>query len=268
MNPYSGCLFNCLYCYIRGSKYGTNMAKTLSVKINAPEILEKELQKRAEKKEFGIITLSSSTDPYQPIEKELKITRKLLKVILKYKFPLEIATKSTLVLRDFDVLREIDKQAILPDELSKIDHGVIITCSISTLDEKLARILEPGAPSPRERMETIKKCKQKGFFVGINYIPVLPFISESDKQIEIMVKTAKDYGADFVFIGALTLFGKDPADCKTLYYEFLRKYYPELIQKYKSLYRIFFAPPKDYQKSLKEKAKVFCKKYSIAYGLL
>ena len=264
VNPYSGCSFNCIYCYIRGSRYGENMAKTLSAKINAPELLEKQLSRRAKRGEYGIIALSSSTEPYMPIEEKLKLTRRLLEIILKYRFPVEIATKSKLVLRDLDLLKEIDKNAILPDDLKpKLKHGVIISFSISTLDEKLAKILEPGAPKPIERLETIKRCKEEGFFTGVCFIPVLPFLSDSEEQIEETIKTVKEYGADFIFVGGLTLFGKGPADCKTLYYKFLEKYHPELVPNYKILYRIFFAPSKEYQKELEEKSRRLCEKYGI-----
>jgi len=264
VNPYSGCSFNCIYCYIRGSKYGENMAKTLSVKINAPELLEKQLSRRAKRGEYGIIALSSSTEPYMPIEEKLKLTRKLLEIILKYKFPVEVATKSKLVLRDLDLLKEIDRNAILPADLKpKLKHGAIISFSISTLDEKLAKILEPGAPKPIERLETMKRCKDEGFFTGVCFIPVLPFLSDSEEQLEETIRTVKEYGADFIFVGGLTLFGKGPADCKTLYYKFLEKHYPELVPKYKSLYRIFWAPSKEYQKELEEKSKRLCEKYGI-----
>lgn len=264
VNPYSGCSFNCTYCYIRGSKYGENMAKTLSVKINAPELLEKQLSRRARKGEHGIIALSSSTEPYMPIEEKQKLTRKLLEIILKYKFPVEVATKSKLVLRDMDLLKEIDKNAILPSDLKpKLKHGTIISLSISTLDEKLAKILESGAPKPIERLETVKRCKEEGFFAGVCFIPVLPFLSDSEEEIEETIRTVKEYGADFIFVGGLTLFGKAPTDCKTLYYKFLEKYYPELVLKYKSLYRIFFAPSKEYQKELDEKSNRLCEKYGI-----
>ena len=264
VNPYSGCSFNCIYCYIRGSKYGENMAKTLSAKINAPKLLEKQLSRRAKRGEYGIIALSSSTEPYMPIEEKLKLTRKLLKIILKYKFPVEIATKSKLVLRDLDLLKEIDKNAILPEDLKpKLKHGVIISFSISTLNDKLAKILEPGAPKPMERLEAMKRCKERGFFTGVCFIPVLPFLSDSEEQVEETIKTVKEYGADFIFVGGLTLFGKGPTDCKTLYYKFLEKYHPELVPKYKSLYRIFFAPSKEYQKELEEKSRRLCEKYGI-----
>ena len=240
------------------------MANTLSAKINAPELLEKQLSRRAKRGEYGIIALSPSTEPYMPIEEKLKLTRRLLEIILKYRFPVEIATKSKLVLRDLDLLKEIDKIAILPDDLKpKLKHGVIIFFSISTLDDKLAKILEPGAPKPMERLETMKKCKEKGFFTGICFIPVLPFLSDSDEQLEETIRTAKEYGADFIFVGGLTLFGKGPADCKTLYYKFLEKYHPELLPKYKSLYRIFFAPSKEYQKELEERSTRLCEKYGI-----
>lgn len=264
VNPYSGCSFNCIYCYIRGSKYGENMAKTLSAKVNAPELLERQLSRRAKKGEYGIIALSSSTEPYMPIEERLKLTRKLLEIILKYKFPVEVATKSKLVLRDLDLLKEIDKNAIVPVDLKlKLKHGVIISFSISTLDEKLAKIVEPGAPKPIERLETMQKCKEEGFFTGICFIPVLPFLSDSEEQLEETIRTVKEFGADFIFVGGLTLFGKGPADCKTLYYKFLEKHYPELVPKYKSLYRIFFAPSKGYQKELEEKSKRLCEKNGI-----
>ena len=264
VNPYSGCSFNCIYCYIRGSKYGENMAKTLSAKINAPELLGKQLSRRAKRGEYGIIALSSSTEPYMPIEEKLKLTRKLLEIILKYKFPVEVATKSKLVLRDLDLLKEIDRNAILPADLKpKLKHGAIISFSISTLDEKLAKILEPGAPKPIERLETMKRCKEEGFFTGVCFIPVLPFLSDSEEQLEETIRTVKEYGADFIFVGGLTLFGKGPADCKTLYYKFLEKHYPELVPKYKSLYRIFWAPSKEYQKELEEKSKRLCEKYGI-----
>jgi len=240
------------------------MAKNLSIKVNAPEILKKQLLIREKKEEYGIIALSSSTEPYMHIEEKLKLTRKLLEIILGYRFPAHILTKSTLVLRDLDLLKEIDKNAILPDDLKpKLKHGAIISFSISTLDEKLAKILEPGASKPIERLETMKKCKEEGFFSGICFIPVLPFLSDSEEELERTIGTVKEYGADFIFVGSLTLFGKGPADCKTLYYKFLEKYYPELVPKYKSLYRIFFAPPKEYQKELDEKSRRLCEKYGI-----
>jgi DNA repair photolyase len=269
VNPYFGCSFNCIYCYIRGSKYGDNMAKSLSAKTNAPEILERQIKRRAKKGEYGIIALSSSTEPYMKVEEKLKLTRKLLEIILRYKFPVHILTKSKLVLRDLDLLAEIDKKAILPEDLRhKLKHGVIISFSFSTLDETLTKILEPGTPKPKERLETMQKCRERGFLTGACHIPVLPHLSDSEEQLDEMIRTAKDHGADFVLVGALTLFGNKSADCKTLYYKFLEKYHPELMPKYKSLFRIFSQPSKEYQRALEERSKKLCEKHGIGYGIM
>src|SRR6188768_1770553 len=130
INPYRGCSFNCLYCYIRGSKYGIHMEDKLAIKANAIELLDKQLSLKARKGQYGIIVLSSATDPYLQFEKEEKLTRQILEVILKYKFPLHIITRSDLVTRDFDLLHEINKTAILPMDLAeKTDQKVFITFS-------------------------------------------------------------------------------------------------------------------------------------------
>lgn len=269
LNPYSSCTFNCTYCYVRGSKYGSNMSRSLSVKSNCLELLEKQIKRRADKGQYGIIALSSSTDPYVTPEKDLKLTRGVLEIILKYRFPVEVSTKSSLILRDLDLLKEIDKVAVLPEDLKgKVKHGAIVSFSFSNVDESLAKIFEPGAPPPKERLETMKACKNAGLYVGANLMPVLPFITDSEEYLEKMIPTVKDYGADYVFVGGLTLFGSGPTDCKTLYYKALQKHFPELPQKTKSLYRIFFFPPKDYQSDLDKTAKELCKKYNINYGLI
>jgi len=265
LNPYEACAFNCVYCYIRGSRYGENMQKVLSVKVNACQLLEKELVRRARKGEHGFIAISSATEAWQPIEEKYKLTRKLLQIILHYRFPVHVGTKSRLILRDLDILRKIDEKAILPRDLkNKLDHGVFITFSLSTLDEKVAKIFEPGAPTPKERLETMQKCKENGFFTGVAYIPVLPFISDDEEQLEEMIKTAKEYGADYVFVGALTLFGVG----KKFYYRILEKHFPYLIPRYRKLFRIFNQPSKKYQLELENKAIKFCKKYNIGYKIM
>jgi DNA repair photolyase len=153
LNPYEGCSFNCQYCYIRGSKYGENMADTLAVKINACEILDRQLALRVRKNQFGIIALASATDPYLGAEETYRITEGMLEVILKHRFPLLIITKSALVLRDLDLLRQIDHHAIHASDLKdRMSRGVIISFSLSTLDQNLAATLEPGAPSPKTRL--------------------------------------------------------------------------------------------------------------------
>src|SRR5688572_8579421 len=155
LNPYEGCSFNCQYCYIRGSKYGENMADTLAVKINALEILDRQLALRVRKGQQGIIALASATDPYIKAEEKYCMTEGFLKLIYKHRFPVLIITKSSLVLRDIDLLKKINQEAIHAVDLKNaISQGVIISFSLSTLDEKVAATLEHGAPSPYQRLET------------------------------------------------------------------------------------------------------------------
>jgi len=264
LNPYQLCEFNCVYCYIRGSKYGENMKQGLAVKINAPALLERELLRRVKRKEYGFIALSSATEPWMRIEEEYGVTRKCLEIIAKLRFPVHCLTKSTLILKDLDLLKEIDKNAILPQDLSNSKHGVLITFSLSTLDDETARIFESNAPKPKERLETLQKVKEEGFYAGVAYIPVLPFISDSDEQLEEMIKIAKEIQADYVFVGALTLYGIG----KELYYKILEKYFPELLPKYRQLFRIFNQPSKAYQLRLEKKARDFCEKYGIKCRIL
>jgi DNA repair photolyase len=267
ISPYQGCSFNCIYCYTRGSKYGTHMPKELTVKINAVEKLKKQLKFRWKKRQYGYIYVGSQ-EPYLPIEEKYQLTRKCLEVIYQYKFPVHIGTKGTLVKKDFDILRRIDKEAVVPEDLKNDPgRGVFISFSLSTLDEELAEIFEPGAPSPEERLETMKKCHKAGFFTGVNNIPVLPFLSDSEEQLENMVERVAEYGADYIFVGGLTLFGKGPEDCKTMYYNALEKHFPELVKKYKSLYRIFFAPPNEDQERLDEITRRLCKTYGIRFRI-
>ncbi len=264
VNPYQLCDFNCIYCYIRGSKYGENMRHGLAVKINAPTLLRRELARRASKGEYGFIALSSATEPWMHIEEKYEVTRRCLEVIAKLRFPVHCLTKSTLILRDLDLLEEIDIGAVLPSDLVKIGHGVFITFSLSTLDEKIAEIFEPYAPRPKERLETLQKVREEGFHAGVAYIPVLPFISDSNKQLEEMVKTAKEFQADYIFVGALTLYGVG----KKLYYKVLEKIFPELVPKYKRLFRISNQPYRSYQLKLEEKARKLCEKLGVRYRIL
>jgi len=170
LNPYTSCAFNCLYCYTHSERWGN---REPAVKINAPTVLAKELQKLAKEKKYGFIGISSATDAWQPAEEKYEVTRKCLQVIKRCRFPIHACTKSKLIVRDIELLKSM-KNAILPPDLKDLD-GVLVSFSFSTLKEKIARIFEPGAPSPEERLETLKKMKKEGFMCGIAFIPLLPF---------------------------------------------------------------------------------------------
>jgi DNA repair photolyase len=269
VNPYEGCGFNCIYCYIRGSRYGENLAEKIAVKKNATTILDRQLANRAKKGEYGFIAVGSATDAYMQVEEELQQTRKLLEVILKHRFPVFISTKSMLIKRDIDLLKEIDRAAITPQGFPpSFKKGVILGFSVSTLDEKTARLLEPGAPSPAQRLETLQTCKASGLMAGVNAIPLLPFISDTDEELKKMVKAAKAHSADFFLAGGITLSGNGPADSKSLYYRFLQRHYPEFLDRYKAMFGDNYYQPWPYHNELRSRVSQLCKQYELQDSIL
>lgn len=264
INPYSGCSFNCLYCYIRGSRYGTHMEEKLSVKTNAIEILEKQLRNKAKKGQYGIIVLSSATDPYLHFEKDYRLTRKILEVILKYRFPVHVITKSDLVVRDFDLLKEINEQAFLPDDLKeKLSHKVFITFSFSTIDNAVAAIFEPGATMPEQRLNTLRKTLENGFLSGVSLMPLLPYITDTAEHLEKMFNTFKDAGVKHIFPATLTLFGLGVSNSKTLVTRTVEKHYPHLLEKYQKFFSTSDQMPKYYQDAFYKKTNELCIRYGI-----
>ena len=264
INPYEGCGFNCTYCYVHGSKYGENLAEKIVIKKDAVAILDKQLANRAKKNEFGFIAIGSATDAYMQVEEEVGLTRELLQIIGKHRFPVFISTKSKFISRDFDLLKQIDENAILPEDLRQNPgRGVIISFSISTIDEELAKQIEPGAASPQKRLETLRECNKNGFLCGINAMPLLPFISDTDEELEKIITAAKQYGAHYILVAGLTLFGDDERDSKQLYFKFLRNNFPGLLEKYEKMYGSVFYPSWHYQQQLKKRADTLCEKYNL-----
>ena len=264
INPYEGCGFNCTYCYVHGSKYGENLAEKIVIKKDAVAILDRQLSNRAKKNEFGFIAVGSATDAYMQVEEEIGLTRDLLKVILKHKFPVFISTKSELIKRDIDLLKQIDETAILPEDLKQSPgRGAIISFSFSTLDEQLAKQIEPGAPSPQKRLEIVKLCSDAGFLCGVNAMPLLPFITDTDEEMEKIVKAARQYGANYCLIAGLTLFGNGERDSKQLVFKFLKNNYPDLLEKYGKMYGNVYYAPWQYQQQLKKRSDAICAKCNI-----
>ena len=268
VNLYSSCSFNCLYCYIRGSKYGHNLETSLSVKTNAIELLDKQLTTRAKKGEYGIIALSSATDPYLNIEKKYELTREALKVILKHRFPVHMITKSDLIERDFDLLKEIDDTAILPEDLKQLKRGTIISYSFSTIDDQIGKIFEPGAPLPSKRLKTLQKTVDQGFLTGVSLIPLIPYITDTTEQLHLSFSTFKKSKIDFIFPASITLFGSGKADSKTLMLNAIKKHYPHLEEKYLRFFKESHEMPKYYLDAFYEKMQELCKEYGLRDKIL
>lgn len=268
VNPYESCSFNCLYCYIRGSTYGENLSRSLAVKENAEAILGRQLALRARKGEHGFVVMASATDAYIPLEATECLSRRFLERFLEHRFPVHIITRSGLVERDFDLLAEIDRRAVLPNDLKGLGRGTIISFSIASLDPSVTAVLEPGAPPPAMRLAALRRCREAGFLTGINNIPVLPFISDSPSQLEDLILRARDHGADYVLTGGLTLFGNGRSDSGTLYRRFLQNRFPEVVAATEDLYRGGNSPSRAYHNRLRTIAGELCAEHGIRNSIL
>lgn len=264
INPYSACSFNCLYCYIRGSKYGSHMEHSLAIKINAVELLKKQLALRARKKQYGIIVLSSATDPYLKIEAEEKLTRSLLEVILEFRFPVHMITKSDLIIRDIDLLKEINKKAILPDDLKgRLKGGTIVSFSFSTLKDDVARIFEPGATPPSLRLKAMEVVRKSSLTTGVSLMPLLPYICDTTEQLELFFSTFRKIGVDYILPATLALYGTDKADSKILVLRAVKKHYPDLLEKYEKFFNTSDEMPLYYQRAFRVKMKQLHQEYAL-----
>lgn len=269
INLYSSCSFNCLYCYIRGSKYGSNLEESLSVKVNAIELLDKQLALRAKKGQFGYIVMSSATDPYLQIEKKYQLTREALKIVAKHRFPLHIITKSDLILRDIDLLHDVEKNAIIPADLStQFKKGLIISFSFSTLHDNVGKIFEPGATKPSLRLQTLETILKQGFYAGVSLMPLIPFISDTKEHLDILFSSFKKINAKYVMPSTITLFGDDKADSKPLMLNAIRKHYPELESKYLSYFKDGSDMPAFYQKAFYKKMQELGETYALPYRII
>jgi DNA repair photolyase len=240
------------------------MEERLSVKINALEILEKQLKNRAKRQQHGIIVLSSATDPYLQVEKTYELTRKILELIHLYRFPVHIITKSELVTRDFDVLEKINRDAILPADLEPVlGHKVFVTFSFSTTDDSIGKIFEPGAPLPSKRLAIVKKTLDAGFHSGINLMPLLPYITDTEEHLHMMFKTFHEQKVHYIFPASITLFGAGSYDSKTLVIKAIEKHYPDLAEKYGKLFSSGVRTPPWYRNAFQKKIDRMLEIYPI-----
>jgi DNA repair photolyase len=184
MNLYRGCQHQCIYCDSRSECYQIkDFTHDVLVKVNAPELLNKELSHKRTK---GTIGTGSMNDPYMPLEAERRLTVRALEVIAHYGFPVHILTKSNLVLRDIDILKRI----------SRVYAAVSFT--ITTADDDLGRKLEPGAAPVSERFKAMEALTSAGIYTGVLMMPVLPFLEDSEENIRSIVSRAASYGAQYI----------------------------------------------------------------------
>jgi DNA repair photolyase len=224
INPYRGCEHGCIYCFARpthsymGLSAGLDFEAKLFAKPDAPRLLERELSKPGYK--VKPIAIGTNTDPYQPIEREWRIMRQILEVLDKANHPVVIVTKSALILRDIDILKSMAERGL-----------VKVGISVTTLDRKLARTMEPRASTPAKRLEAIKTLSEAGIPVAVMMAPVIPALN--DHEIERILDSGKAAGATEASYVLLRL----PLEVSPLFRDWLLQHYPDRYRHVMSLVR-------------------------------
>lgn len=224
INPYRGCEHGCIYCYARPSHGYMNLSAGLDFetkifyKVDAVELLEKELNKP--KYQCETIILGSNTDPYQPLENKLKITRNLLETLNQYNHPVGIITKSAMIERDIDILSDMAKRNL-----------VKVAVSVTTLSNALKLILEPRTSGPRARLRVIQQLTAAGIPVRVMVAPIIPMIN--DRELEKILQLAQKSGASH----ASYVFIRLPYEVKDFFKEWLKTHFPERAEHVMSLIR-------------------------------
>jgi DNA repair photolyase len=214
INPYRGCEHGCVYCYARpthsylGLSPGLDFETKLTAKVNAAEVLARELAAPGYRP--AVVNLGSATDAYQPVERELRITRAVLEVLREARHPVAIVTKSSLIERDLDLL--------VPMAAERLTGAFI---SVTTLDHDLSRKLEPRAASPARRLRTIECLARAGVPVCVNVAPIIPFVNEP--ELEKLLEVAANAGARAAFYTVLRL----PWEVAPLFKEWLQAHFPQ-----------------------------------------
>jgi len=224
INPYKGCEHGCIYCFARpthaylGLSPGADFESKLFAKPNAAELLARELS--APGYVPKIIAMGTNTDPYQPTEKRMRITRSILEVLRDFNHPVGIVTKSALILRDLDILAPMAAEGLAK-----------VALSVTTLDRHLARTMEPRASTPGKKLDAIRKLNEAGVPAGVMFAPVIPALN--DEELENVLTAAKDAGA--VSAGYVLL--RLPLEIKDLFREWLEASYPDRAKHVMSLIR-------------------------------
>lgn len=219
INPYQGCHHRCAYCYAT-YEWSPDFYDKIYSKSNAAEVLEKQLAQWKSHK-IGPVMVSSATDCYQPAELRFGLTRKCVKVLQEYGVPYYVFTKSALIERDLDLHR-------------RYNHNCFIVWSITTANEKTRRVVEPGTPPSSKLFATIRKFSDSGIHCGVNIDPIMPLITDSDKEIDSIVAQCKESGVSHVF-GAIMRIRADIWDRMKAVFRLLD--IPAAASAYKEIYR-------------------------------
>ena len=231
INPYRGCMHACVYCFARPThtyldmNAGRDFETKVVVKVNAPQVLRRELAAKRWKGEH--IAMGTGTDPYQRVEGRYRLMRGIIEALIDHRNPFSILTKGTLIVRDLDLL------------LRAAEHAPVSAAfSIGTLDETVWRETEPGTPSPRARIEAVRTLVDAGIPTGVLMAPILPGISDAPEQMRAVVEAALDAGASHVSPIMLHL----RPGVREEFLPWLEAQHPDLVERYEQLYRTPYGP--------------------------
>jgi len=231
LNPYQGCFHGCVYCFARAHAKladrdpGQGFSSRIGVKVNLVDVLRRELASRRWMRET--VAFGTATDPYQPIEGTLRLTRRCLEALADFRTPVSLITKGTMVVRDIDVLVRLASRAPLT-----------VTFSVPTVAEDVWRATEPGTPPPRQRLRALTRLVESGIEAGVGMAPILPGLSDSPHQLEATVAAAAKAGACYVWANLVYL----KPGTREYFLAFLEREYPELVGRYLQLYPGAYAP--------------------------
>ncbi|MDT3428879.1 DNA repair photolyase [Paenibacillus forsythiae] len=262
VNPYRGCSHGCSFCFARGfqgfidKKADDEFQNHILLKMNAAEALETQLaglarsfrhDLEAMRSEVGEVMIGTVTDPYQPIEGRTKLTRKCLMVLAKYGIRTSVTTRSPLILRDLDLLANM--------------RSLSVNISINTLNDGLARRLEPESPLPSRRLDTVQKLTERGIRAGVFIAPILPLLTDDPSELEALFAAAADRGAESVMTSLLRL----SRDVKGWYFRTLKEQFPDKLEPYRRLYADGGHAEAGYRESMSRLLDELHRKYGPAF---
>ena len=248
MNIYRGCSHGCIYCDSRSRCYRfTHPFEDIEVKQNAPELLEKELRSKRKK---GMIGTGAMSDPYMHIEKDLRLTEKCLEIILKYGFGVAIQTKSDLILRDIDLLDEINRSA-----------KCVVQMTLTTYDDDLCQVLEPNVCNTKRRIEVLEEMRKRGIPAIVWITPVLPFINDTEENITSILNECVRTGVKGIIDFGMGLTLREGN--REYYYAALDKHFPGMKERYIKQYGNSYELPSPNARNLTAIFKRICKENSI-----
>ena len=250
MNIYRGCSHGCIYCDSRSTCYQFSHAfEDIEVKQNAPELLEQALKSKRQK---GMIGTGSMSDPYMHCEEQFKLTRKCLEIIYKYGFGTAVQTKSDRILRDIDLLEEINNRA-----------KSVVQITLTTWDKQLCQIIEPNVCNTQRRIEVLEAMRERGIPTVVWLTPILPFINDTEENILAILNACAQVKVKGIicFDMGLTLREGD----REFYYAALDRHFPGLKEKYISTYGGAYEVPSPQSTRLMDLFTTFCRDHGILY---